>query len=100
MSSEEMKKDPIIKSFFDEGGMEQPSGNFTSNIIKDIKAQSENSVYVYKPVISKSAWLIIAALGLALFIYLSFGVPPEGTGIELYGYAFKFDTPFLKNFFH
>ncbi len=99
MSSEDIKRDSIIKSIFDEGGIRQPSGNFTSSIIKSIKAQSENSVYVYKPVISKSAWLIIAALGLALFVYLSFGITPEGQGLELYGYALKFDTSFVKTFF-
>ena len=99
MNPEELKKDPVIKSIFDEGGMEQPSGKFTSTILKNIKAQSENSVYKYQPVISKSAWLVIAAIGLAFFIYLSFAMTPEGTGIELYGYALKFDTSFLKTFF-
>ena len=61
MSAKEIRKDPFIKSIFDEGGTEQPSGNFTNQIINTIKAQSKKSAFVYKPVISKKAWLVIAS---------------------------------------
>ena len=63
MSSEEFKKDPTIKSIFDEGGIEQPSDNFTNQIIKNIKAQSKESAFVYTPVISKNGWLVLAFIG-------------------------------------
>lgn len=99
MSLEESKRDPIIKSLFDEGGIEQPSGDFTSSIIKSIREQSESSVYTYKPVISRTAWLAIAFVGIALFIYVSFGMSPEGQGLEFYGYSLKLDTSFITGFF-
>lgn len=99
MSLEDIKKDPIIKSIFDEGGLEQPSGGFTNNIINAIKTQTENSVFVYKPVISRGAWLVITFLGISLFAYLFFGFSPEGKGLDLYGYTLNFDTSIIKGIF-
>ena len=96
MSAEEIKKDPFIKSIFDEGGTEQPSGNFTNQIINTIKAQSKESAFVYKPVISKKAWLVIAFLGVSLFLYLLFGNAEPGQGLNLYGYSLNVDTSIIK----
>lgn len=99
MSSEEINKDPFIKSIFDEGGIEQPSGNFTNQIIKNIKAQSKESAFVYKPVISKNAWLVMAFLGISLFVYLLFGTSAEGQGLNLYGYTLNVDTSIVTGIF-
>ena len=99
MSSENIKKDPTIKSILKEGGLEQPSSSFTSNIINAIKSQSEHSVFVYKPVISRNAWLVITFLGISLFAYLFFGFSPEGKGLDLYGYTLNFDTSIIKGLF-
>ena len=96
MSSEEFKKDPTIKSIFDEGGIEQPSDNFTNQIIKNIKAHSKDSAFVYTPVISKNAWLLLAFFGISLFVYLLFGNTPEGQGLNLYGYTLNIDTSIIK----
>lgn len=99
MSAEEMKKDPIIKSILDEGGLEHPSSKFTNNIINAIKAQSKDAAYVYKPVISKSAWLVLIFMGSALFIYLLLGLSPENSLLNLEGFSFSVDTSALKSFF-
>ena len=99
MSSEEIKKDPFIKSIFDEGGIEQPSGGFTNQIINTIKAQSKESAFVYKPVISRNAWLIMAFLGIALFIYLLLGGATEGQGLDLFGFKLNMDTSIIRGLF-
>jgi hypothetical protein len=99
MSLEEMKKDPFIKSLFDEGGIEQPSGRFTHTIIDIIKAQSKANPYVYKPVISRNAWLVIAFLGVSIFIYLMFGNTSDAQGLNLYGYSLSIDTSKIHGFF-
>jgi len=99
MNSEEIKKDPIIKSILDEGGLEKPSRNFTNQIINTIKAQSKDSVFVYKPVISRSAWLVLAFLGAALFIYLLLGLSPEGQFINFNEFALNIDTSKIKGLF-
>lgn len=99
MSSEEIKKDPFIKSIFDEAGIAQPSGNFTKQIISAIKSQSKESAFVYKPIISNNAWLVMAFLVGSLFVYLLFGNVEAGQGIKLYGLSFNMDTSIIKEFF-
>lgn len=99
MNSEEMKQDQYIKKLFDEAGMEQPSGKFTSNIINTIKAESKESTFEYKPVISRTAWRIIAALGIGLFAYLLFGASGEGQAMDIYGYSLNIDTTKIKSLF-
>jgi hypothetical protein len=63
MSEQDIQKDPYIKSLFEEAGTEEPSGRFTNSVIDKIKTQSAPSVFTYQPVISKSGWLTIAAIG-------------------------------------
>lgn len=99
MSSEEIKKDPFIKSLFDEAGIAQPSGNFTNQIISAIKSQSKESAFVYKPIISKNAWLVMAFMVFSLFVYLIIGNAEAGQGVNLYGYTLNMDASFLKEFF-
>jgi hypothetical protein len=99
MSEQEINKDPYIKSLFDEGGTEEPSGRFTNSVIDKIKAQSAPSVFTYKPVISKSAWLTMAAIGVIVFFYLIFINPSSSQGLELYGYSLNFDFTKVKNIF-
>ena len=99
MSSKEINRDPFIKSIFDEGGIENPSDGFTKQIIKDIKAQSKERVFEYKPVISRNAWLIIAFLGIALFLFIFFQSSGQGQGIELFGYTVNWDTQKITSLF-
>lgn len=96
MSSEEIKKDPFIKSILDEGGLEKPSRNFTSQIINTIKAQSKDSAFVYKPVISRSAWLVLAFLGTALFLYILLGLSPGGQFLNLHEFSLNIDSSKIK----
>ncbi len=98
MSLEEIKKDPFIKSLLDEGGIEEPSGRFTHQIIDAIKAQSKANPFVYKPVISRNAWLVIAFLGVSLFFYLMFGASSEAQGLNLYGYSLNLDASKIQGF--
>jgi hypothetical protein len=99
MNEQEINRDPYIKSLLEEGGTEKPSNNFTNNIIDKIKAQSAPSAFTYKPVISKSAWLTMAFIGVAAFLYLLFVNPSSGQGFELYGYSLNINLSKLKNIF-
>ena len=99
MSSKDFKRDPFIKSIFDEGGIEQPSDGFTNQIIKNIKAQSAESVFEYKPVISRNAWLAIAFLGITLFLFIFFQSSGQSQGTEFFGYTVNLDTQKITGFF-
>lgn len=96
MSAEDINRDPVIKSIFDEGGLEQPSANFTSQIIKVIKSQSKDSVFVYKPVIGKKTWLVLIFLGVSLFVYLTLGLSPESGFLSLHGFSLDFDASGIR----
>ena len=99
MKTEKNERDPFIKSVFEAGGLEQPSASFTNEIIGSIKAQSKETTFEYKPVISRTTWLILAGIGVAIFAYMFFGFTPESQGSNLYGYSLKVDTTFVKAFF-
>lgn len=98
MSDQELNRDPYIKSLFEEAGMETPSSRFTNNIIETIKTQSAANPYAYKPVISRSAWLIMAFIGMAAFFYLLFVNPSGENGWEIFGYGLSLDFSAVKNF--
>lgn len=99
MNEQEIQKDPYIKSLFEEGGTEEPSSRFTNSVIDKIKTQSAPSVFTYQPVISKSAWLTMAVIGVIAFFYLVFVNPSSSQGLELYGYSLNFDFTKVKNIF-
>lgn len=100
MKHQEVNKDPFIKSILDEGGLEQPSSGFTSHVIDKLKAaQASETVFVYKPVISRKTWLILAIFGIVLFAYLLLGFAPEGQGVDLYGYKLNIDMSLIKGLF-
>ena len=91
MSKQEPKKDQYIRSLFEEAGTEEPSKNFTNNIIDAIKNETATSPYTYRPIISKSAWLTIAFIGVAAFLILMFLNPTSSEGLNLYGYSVSLD---------
>jgi hypothetical protein len=96
MSTQEPNQDQYIKSLFEEGGTEEPSRHFTNNIIDAINAKSASSTYTYKPIISKSAWLTMAFIGIAAFLYLLFVSPASSQGTDFYGYSLNFDLSKVK----
>ena len=96
MSDENIKKDPVIQSMLDEGGLEHPSNNFTNQIINSIKAQTKESAFVYKPVISKNVWLGLIFAGVSLFIYLVFSLSPESQFLNLNGFSMDFDASRIR----
>ncbi len=93
MSLEEIKRDPAIKSMFEEAGVENPSAGFTENIIKNIEAQSAQSVFVYKPIISNRIWKILAFLFSSLILFIIFASPSGGAGqsVQLFKNVIKID---------
>ncbi len=66
---EEQFKD--IKQLVKEAGTEHPSPVFLQNVMNQIKVSETQRSEVYKPLISKKAWLII---GLVILVFIC-GVP-------------------------
>ena len=52
---------------------EKPSMDFTANVMKNIEHAVIGETIVYKPLISKGAWLIIIAIVVGITAYLTLG---------------------------
>ena len=99
MSANKFDQDQFMKSIMEDGGLEKPGSRFTDDIINTIKAGSQQGQFVYKPVISRSAWLVLAFFGILTFAYLMMvgGTPTESTGVL--GTKLNLDFSFFKNMF-
>lgn len=73
-----MKADKNIEDFtkyiMNEAEVETPSADFLNNVMDSVKLESElSSSKVYKPLISKSAWVIITLVFVALSHFILTG---------------------------
>lgn len=69
--------DNFTKKVVKKTSLESPSIHFTSEIMSQVKAFSNNSSTVYKPLISKKTWVFIALGFVTLTIYLIFGAETQ-----------------------
>lgn len=68
LSNEVELKDSKLTKLLQENLLESVPYNFTSNIIDTI----ENTEDIYKPIISKSAWVVIISSFIGLVLYILF----------------------------
>ncbi|AUP78240.1 hypothetical protein [Flavivirga eckloniae] len=71
--------DDLTKKVIKEEPLERPSFNFTASVMSQVTALSRDDVTVYKPLISKTGWLAISTVFLALIGYLLFGIEQESS---------------------
>jgi hypothetical protein len=74
----EQHLDKLAKKVMQSAPLEKPSLDFTANIMAKVDAIATNNVTVYKPLISKRAWLVIAILVVGSLSYGVFGSGLEG----------------------
>jgi len=122
MEKQSKNIEQITKNIIKEGGLHQPSPNFLSNVMETIEVQKLNESIVYKPLISKNMWLVLAVflgvVAILLFLFPVFSetsllsqlvIPEEYkftlpelhlSKITIYGIGFLslflFQIPFLK----
>ncbi len=73
-----MKPDKNIEKFtkyiIEEAQVESPSSNFVNKVMDSVKLESKLSISrVYKPLISKPAWIVIMVVFVALSIFILAG---------------------------
>jgi len=76
----EQHLDKLAKKVIKSSLLESPSLDFTANIMAKIEASATNNITVYKPLISKSGWLIISILVIGGLTYGIFSSGLEGLG--------------------
>jgi len=84
--------DKLAKKVMQSSLLESPSLNFTDNVMAKVEASAKSNITVYKPLISKRAWLIISILVVSS---LSYGI--FGSGIESIGWFSKVDFSIISN---
>ena len=87
----EQHLDKLAKKVMQSSSLESPSLDFTVNIMANIEASGVNHITVYRPLISRRTWLIVAILILGGLSYGIFG------NIEGLGWVDKVDLSMISN---
>ena len=67
--------DNVMKS----STLEKPAFDFSSKVMAQVTTASQSSITVYKPLISKTVWVIIAAIILSITVYLAMTIPMDNS---------------------
>ncbi len=88
----EQHLDKLAKKVMQTTPLEKPSLDFTANIMAKVDVMATNSIMVYKPLISKRTWFVIAVLVVGS---LSYGI--FGSGLEGLSWFDKVDLSAISN---
>jgi hypothetical protein len=72
--------DELAKKVITNTVIESPSFDFTSSVMSQVAALSNNNVTIYKPLISKTGWVLILVGFLSLVFFALFGTQTESSG--------------------
>lgn len=72
MERDEKKIEDFIDKLMSSEALEQPSLDFTDKVMAEVEIISNSTATVYKPLIPKSVWWLIAAGFITLFGYVLF----------------------------
>ncbi|WP_298556685.1 hypothetical protein [uncultured Algibacter sp.] len=64
--------DSLSRKVIEEASVESPSFNFTNAVMSKVNALQESKATVYKPLISKTSWILISLGAIALVLYVLF----------------------------
>ena len=70
--SNDKRLDRLSRNIMEAAELQQPSFDFTKNVLQSIEALNKLSVTIYKPLISKSVWFGIGALIIGIFAVVLF----------------------------
>jgi len=85
--------DDLSRKVITKTTIESPSFNFTDSVMSKVNALHESRATVYKPLISKRAWVLIGFGVVALVLYILF----FGTKIETSNWIQSIDFSVLSN---
>ncbi|WP_343696260.1 hypothetical protein [Flavobacterium sp.] len=71
MKESDKNLEQLIEKMMTEDNLQSPSIDFTSKIMAKVELLEEKKIKTYKPLISKSVWMLMGAAVIGLFIYIS-----------------------------
>jgi hypothetical protein len=72
--------DKLVEDVMKHSALETPSFHFTSNVMQQLTADSNSTAIVYKPLISKTGWIVLSLSVLAVMIYILFSGDTQSSG--------------------
>ena len=94
MKEENKNIENLIDKMMAENTLETPSFDFTSKIMAQVLVTEKSKVKSYKPLISKTSWILIGVGAIALVVYASlFSGTEYNPGIDK-SYTERFSTLF------
>ena len=88
----EQHLDKLAKKVMQFSSLEKPSLDFTANIMAKVEESSISNITVYKPLISRTTWIMISILVIGGLSYSIFG-----SGLEGLGWFDKVDFSVISN---
>ncbi|AWK03765.1 hypothetical protein HYN56_05810 [Flavobacterium crocinum] len=71
MKESDKNIEKLIEKMMADDKLQSPSIDFTSKIMAEVQVLEEKKLKTYKPLISKTVWMLMGAAVIALIIYIS-----------------------------
>ncbi|MET3025358.1 hypothetical protein ABXT06_01650 [Flavobacterium sp. UW10123] len=71
MKESDKNIEQLIEKMMAEDKLQSPSIDFTSKIMAEVQVLEDKKLKTYKPLISKTVWMLMGAAVIALIIYIS-----------------------------
>ncbi|MEO8820979.1 MAG: hypothetical protein ABI267_11060 [Ginsengibacter sp.] len=97
-NKEDKNLEKLVENLMAEATLASPSIDFTSNVMSGVKAVEKRKSFVYKPVISKWAWLIIMGSIVFLFAFIIMDNPQSASAKGYFNVTFFNFEKMLKSF--
>lgn len=79
-ANENKQMDNLIRKVIEKVPLEEPSSNFTAQIMAQLENTQQSETTMYRPLISKAAWFTIFGAVAALIIYTLNDLQPAAAG--------------------
>ena len=92
MKKQKKIQDELMKDLFSHYEISEPSASFNERVMYRVSVEKKYDPEIYRPVISRTAWIVIAVLCLA-FVFLSFYFGNGGVGYldKIFSYRLDLD---------
>jgi hypothetical protein len=92
MKKQEKVQDELMKDLFSRHEVLEPSSSFAEQVMYRVSVEKKYDPEIYRPLISRTAWIIIAILSSAL-VFLSFYYSNGGVGYldKIFSYKLNLD---------
>ncbi|MBC5836356.1 hypothetical protein [Flavobacterium muglaense] len=76
-ASEDKKLESIVNKAMKSSSLQSPTIDFTAQLMMQVSAMSQSKATIYKPLISRKGWSLIAALFALIIAYVLYGPQQE-----------------------